>query len=62
MCIAAATLYLAQALRYGVHKNALILAWHLCMASEYAGVAFTQQSTLGLIQTQCLRLPTVCTQ
>lgn len=48
MCIAAATLYLAQALRHGV-KNALILAWHLCMASEYAGMAFTQQSTLGLI-------------
>lgn len=47
MCIAAATLYLAQALRHGV-KNALILAWHLCTASEYAGVAVTQQSTLGL--------------
>lgn len=61
MCIAAATLYLAQALRHGV-KNALILAWHLCTASEYAGVAVTQQSTLGLFYTQCLRLPTVCTQ
>ncbi len=48
MCIAAVTFYLAQALRHGV-KNALILAWHLCMASEYADVAFTSQSTLGLI-------------